>query len=155
MSLRRTGIQRKTDLRRAGELARTPLARGKGLRTRKAAAAKRPKDTGPSPAQRTQVMLRAGWCCERCGLGIHAGVEFSVHHRLPRGRGGRNVLSNLVLLCGSGVTGCHGQVESQRTAAYDTGWLVETGISPAAKPALVINRGYVFLTDDGTYLEAA
>lgn len=152
MSLRRSGIARKSELRRTSELARSPLARGKGLKARKVSAA-RPRDTGPTREQRVQVYFRAGACCERCGDLIREGMEFSVHHRLPRGRGGRNELPNLVLLCGSGVTGCHGQVESQRAASYDTGWLVETGVDPAEKPVLVINRGFVFLTDDGDYQE--
>jgi len=99
---------------------------------------------------------RAGGCCERCGRSIHSGSEYSIHHRLPRGRGGTNVLSNLVLLCGSATTpqGCHLQVESQRTAAYDTGWVVRTGQSPAEQPVLIFELGYVLLTDDGNYQEA-
>lgn len=155
MSLRRTGLQRKSELRRAGELARTPLVRKKPRRAAQVKAAQRPRDTGPTREQRAAVHTRAGGCCERCGDRITPWVDHSIHHRLPRGRGGRNSLSNLVLLCGSGVTGCHGQVESQRTAAYETGWLVETGIDPATKPVLVVLRGPVLLTDDGTYQDLA
>lgn len=155
MSLRRTGLQRKTELKRSGELRRTPLSRGKGLQARRVKAA-RPRDTGPSPEQREQVITRARGCCERCGVVIRPWMDFSIHHRLPRGRGGTNVLSNLVLLCGSATTpqGCHLQVESQRTAAYDTGWLVKTGHVPAERPVLVYGLGHVLLTDDGTYLKA-
>jgi 5-methylcytosine-specific restriction endonuclease McrA len=112
-------------------------------------------DTGPTRAQRVQVYLRANSCCERCGQLIREGMDFSVHHRLPRGRGGRNELPNLVLLCGSGVTGCHGQVESQRAASYDTGWLVETGVEPSVKPVLVFGIGHALLTADGGYEEVA
>lgn len=156
MGLRRTGMSRKKELKRAALLRRTPLARGKALAARSVAAA-RPVDTGPSVVLRRLVAERAGYCCERCGRFLHDGDAWtrvhSFHHRLPRGRGGGNTAANLVLVCGSGVTGCHGQIESQRTAAYDTGWLVETGIDPAAKPLLIHELGHVFLTADGDYQE--
>lgn len=32
--------------------------------------------------------------------------------------------ANLVVLCGSGTTGCHGWVESHRERAIEQGWLV-------------------------------
>lgn len=32
--------------------------------------------------------------------------------------------TNLVLLCGSGTTGCHGEIESHRERAIEHGWLV-------------------------------
>lgn len=33
---------------------------------------------------------------------------------------------NLVTLCGSGTTGCHGWVESQRDRARQLGWLIDS-----------------------------
>lgn len=58
----------------------------------------------------------------------------SVHHVIPRGEGGDDVAANLVLLCGTGTTGCHGAhhgnpwypewIERERTAAG--GWTAET-----------------------------
>ena len=53
----------------------------------------------------------------------------SIHHRKPRKMGGTrrpdiNFLPNLVLLCGTGTTGCHGWIEANRKAAKATGWLV-------------------------------
>lgn len=164
MSLRRTGIARKYELRRTGELARTPLARGKGLKTRRVAAS-RPRDTGPTPAQRAAVLDRAQGCCELCGVQLHDGIVFirahSVHHRLARQMGGRtvdwvNYPSNLLLLCGSATTpgGCHARVEADRTVAYLHGWLVHNGQDPAATP---VDIGWaqipVFLTADGDYQE--
>lgn len=109
------------------------------------------RDTGPSPQQRLHVYMRAGYRCERCG---GTGPAFSVHHRLPRGRGGENRLSNLVLLCGSATTpgGCHGEVESYREQAYDDGWLVRTGIDPATVPVNIHGpRERTLLDDDGFY----
>lgn len=63
----------------------------------------------------------------------------SVHHRTPRGMGGSKnpALSqpaNLLLLCGSGVTGCHGWTESNRTKATDRGLLVRRRHDPAEVP---------------------
>lgn len=50
-------------------------------------------------------------CC------ICGNVLFSVHHVLKRSQGGDDVKENLVPLCGSGTTGCHGAVEGAETAA--------------------------------------
>lgn len=44
-----------------------------------------------------------GCCLEPVGSG---------HHVYPRGQGGDDVLANIVPLCGSGTTGCHGLVEN-------------------------------------------
>lgn len=107
------------------------------------------------------VLARSGGHCERGGellLG-EPGVGYSVHHRRPRGMGGsrrHNVTSpvNLVALCGSGTTGCHGAVESNREAAYEAGWLVCQAADPALIPVNVFGLGPVFLTDDGDYRDA-
>jgi hypothetical protein len=56
--------------------------------------------------------------CAVCGTGRGAGL--SAHHVLPRGRGGDDVTANLVALCGSGTTGCHGDVEHYRGDARKT-----------------------------------
>lgn len=45
--------------------------------------------------------------CVICGS-----VHFSIHHVLKRSQGGDDVRANLVALCGSGTTGCHGAVEA-------------------------------------------
>jgi len=63
---------------------------------------------------------------------------------------------NILLTCGTGNTGCHGDIESRRTGSYDAGWLVRTGFDPASVRVAIY--GYVlpvFLTADGSYLEAA
>jgi 5-methylcytosine-specific restriction endonuclease McrA len=127
-------------MKRGGGLRRTPMKRTA-------------RNTGPTDTQRAAVIHRAEGRCERCGTEV-AWTAWSIHHRLPRGRGGQNRLSNLALLCGSATTpgGCHLFVESQREQAYDTGWLVRTGMDPATVPLVVTGRGLVFLTDDGTYL---
>jgi hypothetical protein len=77
---------------------------------------------------RFEVFARANYLCEKCLDAPIAGV--SVHHRRPRMMGGsRNELlhqpANLILLCGSGTTGCHGWVESNRDKAREQGYLIQ------------------------------
>ena len=134
-------------MKRSGALARkTPLARStKPLRYRSA-------KTAVPPATRAVVWRRDGHACVRCG---ETQGSLSLHHRLPRGAGGStaprtNGAANLILLCGSGTTGCHGWVESNRTESYDLGYLVRRGSEPAAVPVLHRTR-WVQLGADGGY----
>ena len=54
--------------------------------------------------------------CRVCGASAYTGYT-SLHHLVPRSQGGDDVASNLVPLCGSGTTGCHGKIEARdRTA---------------------------------------
>lgn len=109
----------------------------------------RPKPGSGIPAKvREAVVVRDGGRCRRCGVWL-ANVPGSVHHRLPRGRGGDARLSNLVLLHGDGVRGCHGEVEAHRAQAYDDGWLVRSGEDPA-DVAVLAPEGWVLLADDGS-----
>lgn len=73
---------------------------------------------------RDAVWARANDCCERCGQGLTKQSEHSVHHRKLRSRGGKDHVSNLVLLCGTGTTGCHGIVHRFMLNAHADGWLV-------------------------------
>lgn len=89
--------------------------------------------------------------CQRCG---RRGGPQSHHHRKPRGMGGRNRgdaarPSNIVTLCGTGTTGCHGWVESHRGQAYADGWLVHDWHDPATTPAHT-RWGARLYTDRGT-----
>lgn len=168
MTLRRTGIARKTPMRR------TPFK----ARKRQVAAARvrkttRPRDTGPTPAQRAIVAERAGYRCELCGKRLHDGTEWtgprSWHHRQARGMGSSkrpetNAAYNLLLLCGTGVDGCHGFVEKHRRSAEAEGWLVRHGQDPADVPVTVhagpwrrpdLETVRVLLTADGDYREVA
>lgn len=158
MSLRRTALTRRTELRR-----RTPMSRGhRELAARATKTARRGRDTGPTVSQRKVVADRAGHCCEVCGLALHDGTTWirthSFHHRQPRGMGGRganlslNSPGNLLLLCGSGITGCHGRVESRRTEAYLAGWLVHSFQESTAIPVTVWwSPTRLLLTEDGHY----
>ena len=51
--------------------------------------------------------------CRVCGKGGPAGVGCSLHHVVPKSQLGDDVAANLVPLCGSGTTGCHGRVENR------------------------------------------
>lgn len=45
-----------------------------------------------------------------------------------------NEPENLLAICGTGTTGCHGWLESHRLVAYTHGWLLRTGAHPAETP---------------------
>lgn len=108
-------------------------------------------DTGPSAKIRAQVEARDGNRCVKCGQPV-ARDEDSIHHRIPRGRGGGNDVENLLLLCGTGTTRHHGWVEKNRAVSYKLGYLVETGIEPADVPVLVAGRGWMYASPDGRWI---
>lgn len=129
--------------------------------------AKRPRSTGPRAVERLVIVARAGGSCELCGVPV-AFVDddgqvtplaaYSIHHRQPRGMGGTsdlaaNSATNLLLLCGTGTSGCHGMVETQRALAVEHGWLVPRPTNPADVPALLFFGDRVYLTPNGTYSE--
>lgn len=144
-------LERKTPMKRGGELQRRPMGRA-GTRPR---AKRSRRDTGPSATTSSIVWARAGGRCEVCGGSLAGADGYSKHHRHPRRMGGStradlNTAANLVLICGSGTTGCHGRIESNRTIAYGEGLLLHDGADPTAVPVLLA-IGLVFLAVDGTY----
>ena len=113
----------------------------------------RPRRTGPDDLTRELVRLRFHGRCCRCG---HDGA--TIQHRIPRALGGTsrpeiNFPSNLLWVCGSGTTGCHGHMESQRTEAYAKGWLVRHGQDPATVPVELWDGRRVLVDDEGEFLE--
>ena len=71
---------------------------------------------------------RDGRRCVRCGRSLYA-VGGSRHHRKLRSqctRVEKHQVQNLILLCGSGTTGCHGFVHMHPTIAYENGWCVKS-----------------------------
>lgn len=109
------------------------------------------------------VFTRDEGCCARCGAPITGarGRDWSLHHRRPRGSGGTslawvNLPGNLVMLCGSGVTACHGDVESYRMAAMSAGFLVSMNGWAVSSQVRIDHaiHGFVFLLDDGTVSDA-
>lgn len=130
---------------------------------KRAATVKRPRDTGPGRLTRALLWVRAGGACEVCRRDLTSGYPFSRHHRQPRGAGGTsradvNDLTNLLLVCGTGTTGCHRTIESARTTAYAQGLLVRMGYQPADVPARIRTDLFdtpVYLTPDGHYSPGA
>lgn len=120
----------------------------------------RPRNTGPTAEVVQVVCARDNYRCVVGGELIvgERGVGYSVQHRLRRGAGGTrrawiNWASNLLLLCGSGTTGCHGRVESEREWAAAFGYRVVDGISsPGSTPVLHAVHGWIYLTDVGGWI---
>lgn len=108
--------------------------------------------TGPDKLTRDVVLHRDRAQCAFCGK--RPGGAWSIHHRTRRGMGGTradyiNWPSNLVILCGTGTTECHGWVESNRTKAKDLGLLVHWNHIPSQRPIQHAVHGLCWLTDDG------
>lgn len=105
------------------------------------------------------VITRDQHSCARCGRPVThltRGVAWSIHHRRPRGSGGTSLAwvnqpANLIVLCGSGVTGCHGWVEKNRVDAIGSGLIVlRIGIREAREvPVMHALYGVVLLDNDG------
>lgn len=128
----------------------------------------------PDIRMRANVVVREDGQCFRCGKQVAVYepetyhdlpvvkpvAEFSIHHRKPRGMGGSNSLDinifpNLILLCGTGTTGCHGWVESHREQAYKEGLLLHSGLSnPILTPAFSEHRGFWIDLTTGKYIVA-
>lgn len=68
------------------------------------------------------VWERDRHACVRCGVNLQSRAG-SVHHR-RLGNRADNRPSNLILMCGSGVTYCHGWAHHNRTASAEGGYIV-------------------------------
>lgn len=92
--------------------------------------------------------------CEICGMNAN-----NAHHRRNKSQGGRDVLSNLLMLCGSGTTGHHGQVTRHPAWADKCGYTISNG-EDTAKPVLLSRHDpdremrWVVLGDDGSVVAA-
>jgi len=109
-----------------------------------------------APAETVRLVReRDDWRCARCaGWG-----PLSTQHRVARGMGGTrwlgiNLPSNLLTLCGSGTTGCHGWVESHPEWAQAHGWSVSVhGRDQVHLIHVWTWRGWVRLNPDGTLMQ--
>jgi HNH endonuclease len=142
---------------------RSPLKLGKPMQRkpfkRKAATSrtgtsttKAPRYTGPTKKMRDAVLLRDDYTCQRCRRDIR-NQPYSLQHLLPRGRGGKNTMRNLVTVCGSATTPgrCHDWMENQeRRLATRDGWLVPNGINPDDWPVLRFGQQYETPGDEWT-----
>ena len=98
--------------------------------------------------------------CQRCLRNCGQGTT-SRHHRKGRGVGGRTDVVNLVVLGGTGTTGCHGWVTANPVLAVAEGWAVPGWADPAQWPAArwlptahgTVRAGWVLFTTDGLWAE--
>jgi hypothetical protein len=129
------------------------------------------RQTGPANDVVEACLERASYACEinGCELRGDRGEGWSMQHRLPRGRGGDrdpriNLPSNLLVVCGSGTTGCHGLIEdSLRAAAYEVRWLIHRCAcerqfvcehSPRNQQTYILRGRWVYLSDAASYVDA-
>lgn len=147
--MKRTELKRFTPLTPNVPLARSNIGRNAGPKL----SASKPRNTGPSPALVTQVLIRDEYACCLCGGAAHGqrGVDFSIHHRKLRSQGGLNDLPNLITLCGSGTTGHHGWAHHNRKAAEADGWIVRSGFDPASVAIDHWQHGLIFLRADRSW----
>lgn len=124
---------------------------------------KRPRETGPTPTTVALVGERDGWACASCGrsvLGGVRGLDWCCQHRIARAAGGSrrpelNLPMNLLILCGSAVTGCHGRVEQRGTDDLAAGfwlrqWTDGRPTAPGEHAVRHARHGWVWLDDDGS-----
>jgi hypothetical protein len=100
------------------------------------------------------VMIRAQYRCELCGGALDSVNGMSIHHRKPRRMGGTrdpeiNEPFNLLVLCGSGTTGCHGKVESNRLKAVFEGVILRANDDPKTTPVKDANGRWWLLDSYG------
>ena len=89
--------------------------------------------------------------CARCGQG-----GANIHHRTLRSQAPKDAVhrvENLLLLCGTGTTGCHGWVHANPAESYDNGWLVPSWSSPLERPVTYAGGERFYLTGRGTRIK--
>lgn len=116
--------------------------------------------TGPTLAVRRQVIARDQGRCVVTGAylvdpdTLRPYVQYSLQHRKARGMGGSreasiNAPTNLILVEGTGTTGAHGRIESDRQWAQSQGYAVAQWQDPALVPVRHWLHGLAFVTADG------
>ena len=90
-------------------------------------------------------------CCEICG---RAGAN-NAHHRRNQSQSGNDSLPNLMLLCGSGTTGCHGEVTANPDWAERRGYTIKGERRNPANIAVLYRGVRVFLNEDSTITREA
>lgn len=137
--MKRTAMPKRTK-----PMPRTSFTSKGGTGLKRTGTTKGPRYTGPTKKMRDAVLARDSHTCQRCGRNIRS-QPYSLQHLLPRGRGGKNTMRNLVTVCGSATTPgmCHDFIENQeRRQATWEGWLVPNGISPDDWPVKRFGQRY-------------
>lgn len=102
------------------------------------------------------IACRQDWHCMRCGRNTRDGSwpGVSTHHRQLRRSASPDVRdspANLVRLCGTGTTGCHGWVHAHPALARRFGWIVSMWADPRRVPVKDWRGQWMLLDDDGDY----
>lgn len=97
-----------------------------------------------TPEVRLTIYTRQEGRCAYCGMKTERG---QYHHRLPRRMGGGSDVrlslpANGVYICG----GCHNRIESDRTWAYQRGWILRSEEHPEEVPVKLWN-GWALLIE--------
>lgn len=115
--------------------------------------------SGITRATRELVLARDNFQCVSCRRSVHDPLGYSIHHRVPRGMGGTrlewiNQPANLLTLCGSGTTGCHGWTEQHRMEARSQGYLIPRAFGSPEQIPVYTADGYRRFDNDGHWSEA-
>lgn len=110
------------------------------------------RSTNPKGRDRKLVIERDRMTCQLCGA-----PGTNIHHRMGRGMGGSrgswvNAPGGLIVLCGSGTTGCHGWVTEHPAEAAECGWVVHR--NRGARPTdvqvwLPLEDAWFYFEDNG------
>lgn len=105
--------------------------------------------TGPDRNTRDLVIVRDEGRCACCGTVAVKG-DHNLQHRCARGAGGTSDLAinspaNLVILCGSPITKCHGRAESRADEMREWGFWLHRVEDPLRVPVRHAVHGWVLL----------
>lgn len=111
--------------------------------------------TNPTRETHRLTARRDHYRCLRCGNELdHIWSGHSLHHRHMRSHPfpGLHLPANLIHLCGSGTTGCHGWVHNHPKTAMEYGWVV-SGYNdhPETVPVWDAHQGWLLLDNQGGY----
>lgn len=93
--------------------------------------------------------------CQWCGRWVDVlNGYYSLQHRRARNMGGSRLADtdkpqNLVLVCGSATTGCHGHIESHPIEAAERGFRLLQTQNPATHPITRWGGAHLYLTAAG------
>lgn len=110
----------------------------------------------PTQTTKRLVAARQRYRCWICNKDLTGPTPHSFHHRRMRSHPfpGLHEPANLILLCGTGTTGCHGQVHADPAHAYRNGWLMHSWQpDPEASPLLDHDGRWRLLDNTGQMFE--